>query len=266
MAKPFAQCSLPDFLHEISLAARAAASSGSALDAAAAALLLQSVGDAERTEAVLQRHPLVRGSQGLVCSAAADSKQAWCSMLRDLFLGAGVSVSDAARLRVFLLVKQCAELGRVRLPQAASPAVVVQFSMCSGGGFAKKISYARGPGQGQGMFQAETRGGDVVNSVCARMRGGSLDSLRLLDYAQNRQWPGRVVEIVSGRWCLQLFAALEPLHGARVFFARVQHAGRCFGPRSTWAGCSAAAPAHPGSSLRNGDGAQAAAEGDGLRG
>ena len=76
MAKPFAQCSLPDFLHEISLAARAAASSGSALDAAAAALLLQSVGDAERTEAVLQRHPLVRGSQGLVCSAAADSKQA----------------------------------------------------------------------------------------------------------------------------------------------------------------------------------------------
>ena len=187
-------------------------------------------------------------------------------MLRDLFLGAGVSVSDAARLRVFLLVKQCAELGRVRLPQAASPAVVVQFSMCSGGGFAKKISYARGPGQGQGMFQAETRGGDVVNSVCARMRGGSLDSLRLLDYAQNRQWPGRVVEIVSGRWCLQLFAALEQLHGARVFFARVQHAGRCFGPRSTWAGCSAAAPAHPGSSLRNGDGAQAAAEGDGLRG
>jgi len=62
-------------------------------------------------------------------------------MLRDLFLGCGVSVSDAALLRVYLVVKQCAKLGRV----------------------------------------------------------------------------AHVIEIVSGRWCLQLFAALEQLHGARVF-------------------------------------------------
>ena len=60
-------------------------------------------------------------------------------MLRDLFLGVGVSVSDAAQLRVYHVVKRRAKLGRVRLPR-------------------------------------------------------------------------------GGRWCLHLFAALEQLHGARVFF------------------------------------------------
>jgi len=220
MTKPFAQCFLSDLIHEIYLATLAAASSGSALDAAAAALLLPTVVDAERTEAVLQRHPLVRGAGGLVCSSAADSKQAWCSMLRDLFLSCGVSVSNAAQLRVYLVVKQCAKLGRVRLPQAASPVVVVQFNMRSGGGFEKHFMYAPEQGQRQGMFQAKTGDGDcsVVNSVCARMRGSSLDeSLRPLNSQQKSQWPARVVEIVSGRWCLQLFAALEQLHGARVF-------------------------------------------------
>jgi len=57
----------------------------------------------------------------------------------------------------------------------------------------------------------------MMNSVCARMRGDSLESLRLLDYQQNRQWPALAVEIASGRWCLQVFAALEQLHCARVF-------------------------------------------------
>ncbi len=56
MTKPFAQCSLPDFALEISLAACAAACS--ALDAAAAQLLPR-LADAEATEAALQRHPLV---------------------------------------------------------------------------------------------------------------------------------------------------------------------------------------------------------------
>ena len=72
---------------EISLAARAPA--GSALDAAAAAQLLPRLADAKATEAVLQRHPLVRGASGLVCTGTAESKQAWCSMLRDLFSAAG---------------------------------------------------------------------------------------------------------------------------------------------------------------------------------
>jgi len=141
MTKPFAQCSLPDLMHEISLAASAEASSGSALDAAAAALILPSVVDAVRTKAILQRHPLVGGASGLVCTADAASKQVWCSMLHDLFLDAGVSVSNAVQLRVYLVVKQCAKLGRVRLPHL----------------------------------------------------------------------------LVAGRWCLQLFGALEQLHGARVF-------------------------------------------------
>jgi len=160
-------------------------------------------------------------------AAAAGSKQAWCSMLRDLFLRAGVSISDAALLRVYLVVKQCAELGCVRLPQAASPVAVVefntrsdggvvQFNMRSGGGFEKQ--YSQGRGQGQGNIQVKKLDGEgcVVNSECARMRNSSLESLRLLDYQQNRRWPAQV-EIVSGRWCLQLFAALEQLHGARVF-------------------------------------------------
>ncbi len=80
---------LPDFALEISLAACAAA--GSALDAAAAAQLLPRLTDAEATEAVLQRHPLVRGASGLVslCTGTAENKRAWCSMLRDLFSAAG---------------------------------------------------------------------------------------------------------------------------------------------------------------------------------
>jgi hypothetical protein len=61
----------------------------SALDAAAAAQLLPRLTDAEATEAVLQRHPLVRGASGLVCTGTAENRQAWCSMLRDLFSASG---------------------------------------------------------------------------------------------------------------------------------------------------------------------------------
>jgi len=236
MTKPFDTCSLADFVHELQLAARDA--SGSALSADVVTRITPCLLDHAHTQAVLLRHPRVGfGSSGLACSAAADSKQAWCSMLRDLFLGAGVSVSDAALLRVYLVVKQCANLGRVRLPQEASPVAVVQFNMRSGGGFEKQFAYANG----QSKFEAKTEGGSfqnwggffvggdcamrgnidvgccVLNSVCARMRGGSLESLRLLDYQQDMQCPAHAVEIASGRWCLQLFAAAEQLHGARVF-------------------------------------------------
>jgi hypothetical protein len=119
MYKPFAQCSLSDLAHEISLYAGTA--SFCALNAAAAALLLPCLRNAELTESVLSRHALVRGSGGLQCSAAAQSKHAWCSMLRDLCDTAGVAVSDAARLRIYVVCKECAERGRVRLCEDTPP-------------------------------------------------------------------------------------------------------------------------------------------------
>ena len=69
MTKPFATCSLQDLVYEMFLDARAAA-----------APLLLRLADAEATEAALQRHPLVRGACGLVCTGTAESEQAWCSM------------------------------------------------------------------------------------------------------------------------------------------------------------------------------------------
>ena len=130
MTKPFAQCSLPDFALEISLAARAAA--GSALDAAAAAQLLPRLADAEATEAALQRHPLVRGAGGLVCIGAAESRQAWCSMLRDLFSVSGAAVSDAVLLRVYLVCKECARRGHVQSSDSAAAACVGAYRMLNG--------------------------------------------------------------------------------------------------------------------------------------
>jgi hypothetical protein len=98
---------------EIFSAARAAACS--ALDAAAAAQLLPHLADAEATEAALQRHPLVRGASGLVCTDSAESERAWCSMLRELFSASGAAVSDAALLRVYLVCRQCCRRRRVRV-------------------------------------------------------------------------------------------------------------------------------------------------------
>ena len=117
--KPFAQCSIVDLAYEISLAA-SASPSGSALDSAAAQLLLPSLRNADLVEAVLQRHPRVQSSKGLMCFATPASKQAWCEMLRDLFQSAGVAVSDAACLRVYLVLKECAKRGRVTLGPARS--------------------------------------------------------------------------------------------------------------------------------------------------
>jgi hypothetical protein len=113
---------------EISLAACAAA--GSALDAAPAAQLLPRLIDAEATEAALQRHPLVRGASGLECTGTAESRQAWCSMLRDLFSASGAAVSDAALLRVYRVCRQCCGRGRVRVRAvisavSANPAALV---------------------------------------------------------------------------------------------------------------------------------------------
>jgi uncharacterized protein len=103
MTKPFASCSLPDLVYEVFL------------DAAAAAPLLPHLADAEATEAALQRHPLVRGNSGLVCTGSAESRQAWCSMLRELFSTSGAAVSDAALRRVYLVCRQCCRRGRVRV-------------------------------------------------------------------------------------------------------------------------------------------------------
>jgi hypothetical protein len=100
--------------------AASASPSGSALDSAAAQLLLPSLRNADLVEAVLQRHPRVQSSEGLMCFATPASKQAWCEMLRDLFQSAGVAVSDAACLRVYLVLKECAKRGRVTLAPARS--------------------------------------------------------------------------------------------------------------------------------------------------
>ena len=78
MTKPFSQCSLPDLAHEISLVASAA--SARALDAATAERLLPCLRDPALTAAVLLRNPHVRDLNGLQCSSAAGSKQAWCSI------------------------------------------------------------------------------------------------------------------------------------------------------------------------------------------
>ena len=127
MTIPFHKCCLADLAQEMRLAARDAR--GSALSADDVARITPCLLDYARVKAVLQRHPCVGGSSWLVCTGAADSKQAWCGMLRDLFLSAGVSVSDAARLRVYLVVKECAKRGRVCLPHHASSVAVVHFNM-----------------------------------------------------------------------------------------------------------------------------------------
>jgi TPR repeat protein len=104
MTKPFASCALPDLVYEMFLDARASA-----------AQLLPRLADAEATEAVLLRHPLVRGASGLECTGTAESEQAWCHMLRDLFSASGAAVSDADLRRVYLVCRQCCRRRRVRV-------------------------------------------------------------------------------------------------------------------------------------------------------
>ena len=104
MTKPFAACSLQDLVYEMFL------------DACAATVpLLPRLADAEATEAVLRRHPLVRGASGLVCTDTAESERAWCSLLRDLSSASGAAVSDADLRRVYLVCRQCCRRGRVRV-------------------------------------------------------------------------------------------------------------------------------------------------------
>ena len=115
MTKPFATCSLPDLVSEMFLDARAAA-----------APLLPRLADAEATDAVLQRHPLVRGAGGLVCTDSAESERAWCSMLRDLLSASGAAVSDAdlllrvCRVHAVLQARACARV-RVCIPCPVAP-------------------------------------------------------------------------------------------------------------------------------------------------
>jgi hypothetical protein len=118
MFKTFAHCSLSDLEHEISAAASTA--SARALDPSTVQLVLQSLRDADLTAAVLPQHPLVRAAGALVCTGTAESKYAWCSMLRDLFRASGAHVSDAVCLRVYLVCKACARRGHVQLSARAS--------------------------------------------------------------------------------------------------------------------------------------------------
>jgi hypothetical protein len=119
LPKPFSHCSLSDLAPVIS--ADASAASARALDPATADRLLPALRNAALTEAVLLRHPLVRDRSGLKCDGSVYSKRAWCGMLRDLVAAAGVDVSDAALLRVYLLCKECAKLERAQVC-SASPA------------------------------------------------------------------------------------------------------------------------------------------------
>ncbi len=118
MFKTFAHCSLSDLEHEISAAVSAA--SARDLDPSTAQLVLQSLRDADLTAAVVQRQPLVRAAGALACTGTAESKHAWCSMLRDLFRASGVDVSDAVCVCIYLLCLECARRGHVQLSARAS--------------------------------------------------------------------------------------------------------------------------------------------------
>jgi hypothetical protein len=74
------------------------------------------------------RHPQVQNASGLVCTGTAMSKHAWCSMLRDLFNVSGAAVSDAALLRVYLVCKESARRGHVRVNEANQDAM---FKFCA---------------------------------------------------------------------------------------------------------------------------------------
>jgi TPR repeat protein len=108
MTKPFAQCSLPDFAHEFALWALV-------FPSFAKDLHLPCFTNKELTEEVLQRHPLVQGASGLVCSDTEESERAWCNMLADLFNSAGVAVSDSHRQYIYAKYRECAKSGRVRV-------------------------------------------------------------------------------------------------------------------------------------------------------
>ena len=114
MTKPFSSCSLTDLAHEIHLASLDTVAS--ALNPAVAALVMPSFLDTHLTETVMNRHPDVRAGGVLVCTAALDSKKAWCSLLCDLLDGTSASVSDAARFRIYIVFKECSKRGQVRLP------------------------------------------------------------------------------------------------------------------------------------------------------
>ena len=165
--KPFARCSIVDLAYEISLAA-SASTSGSALDSAAAQLLLPSLRNAGLVEAVLQRHPRVQSSEGLMCFATPASKQAWCEMLRDLFQSAGVAVSDAACLRVYLVLKECAKRGRVTLAPARSSHLqrVARHPVPAHIGEVRHRRRRRGRQQGR-----RTHSADLGGRQCRSVRG-----------------------------------------------------------------------------------------------
>ena len=78
-------------------------------------MFLRSLARVDSIEAVLQCYPLIRESSGLVCTSTAESKQAWCSMLRDLFSASDSAASDAALFRMYLVIKECCKRGHVHV-------------------------------------------------------------------------------------------------------------------------------------------------------
>lgn len=130
MIKSFALCSLPDLALEISLAIALKIKSNSKT-AATAAELLPCFTNTERTEGVLQHHPLVRNASGLVCSDTTESEEAWRAMLRDL---CGAGVTDSVFLFLYSVCRECACRGIVRAhsnhPFLAGVAAHPAFELC----------------------------------------------------------------------------------------------------------------------------------------
>jgi len=153
ISKPFSQCSLSDLAPAIS----ARASAASALDPVTADRLLPALHNAALTEAALLRHPLVRDRSGLKCDDSAHSKLAWCGMLRDLVAAAGVDVSDAALLRVFLVCKECAKLERTQLCSSSPASAAAE----DGGALAASPAPVAAPRRASSSLSA-ARGGRVM--------------------------------------------------------------------------------------------------------
>lgn len=107
LPKHFAQCSLEDFIPEISHRARS--DSSISLDLNVAFLIIDHLRDRARCEAVLQRHPLVRTEQGLMCNGSVESKNAWIEMLNDLLSPIRDRLADAGIMRVYLIIKHLAQ-------------------------------------------------------------------------------------------------------------------------------------------------------------
>ena len=119
LGKPFSQCFLNDLIDEI--LRRVLGQPSSSLGAATFSQIAHLLHDTSRCELILQRHPLVRGRDGLECNGSSQSKEAWTNMLSELLAPLSSSVTDAHRFRLYLHIKEIAKFANV----ATAPAICV---------------------------------------------------------------------------------------------------------------------------------------------